>query len=336
MKKGFKFVITGGAGFIGSWVVDYILKDFEEDVGKIIVLDNFMRGSRLNLHKATKSGKVKIVKGDVRDVTLVHKLIKGADYVVNEAAIRITQCAEDPRLCNEVLVDGTFNVFEACAKYNVKKVVFNSSASVYGNPSYLPMDEDHPYNNDTFYGAAKIANEHMARAFRRAYGMNYVCLRPFNVYGPRMDVFGAYTEVLIRWLDCISQNTPPIIHGDGKQSLDFVYVEDVARATVHALKSSVNEGIFNIGTGKEISLNRLIKLLLQLTGSAHKPIYQAQRAVAHVSRRKADIKKLNRELGVIMSTPLEDGLQKLIDWHSIIKQFKNSSYYGNSANQATL
>lgn len=336
MKKGQKFVVFGGAGFIGSWVVDYILKDFGEEVGQIVILDNFTRGTRLNLYEALKSGKVKVIKGSICDTALVHKLVKGADYVINEAAIRITHCAEDPRLCNEVLVDGMFNIFEACAKYNVKKLVFNSSASVYGNPSYIPMDEEHPYNNDTFYGAAKIANEHMARAFRRAYGMNYICLRPFNVYGPRMDVFGVYTEVLIRWLDCIMQNTPPIIHGDGKQSLDFIYVEDVAYATVQALKSSANEGVFNIGTGKETSLNQLVKLLLKLTGSNLKPVYYPQRAVAHVSRRKASVKKINKELGVIISTSIEDGLRKLISWHVAIKQLKRSSYHGNSINQAVL
>lgn len=312
--KGIKIVVTGGAGLIGSWVVDFLISKLDAKIDKIIILDNFIRGTRANLKESLKSKKVKIIEGDIRDIKLLNSLIKGSDYVIHEAAIRITQCAEDPRLCNEVLVDGTFNIFEACVKNKVKKLIFNSSASVYGDPSYLPMDENHPFNNLTAYGAAKIANEQMARAFREMYGLSFICLRPFNVYGPRMDIYGVYTEVLIRFLDRIDQGLAPVIYGDGKQTMDFIYAKDVADATLRALLSPVNEGFFNVGTGKEISLNDLLKLLLKLMNSNLKPQYKPQRIATHVSRRQADIKKSKRELNFIAKTSLQEGLKELIEW----------------------
>lgn len=309
-----KVTVTGGAGLIGSWVVDYLLKEYKNKIDQIVVLDNFTRGTLDNLRIAKKSGKLKIVRGDIRDPKTVERVIKGSDYVIHEAAIRITHCAENPRLANEVLIDGMFNVLEACVKNNVKKLVFNSSASVYGNPTYIPMDENHPYNNNTFYGAAKIANEHMARSFRAMYGLNYVCLRPFNVYGERMDIYGVYTEVLIRWLDRIDQGLPPIIYGDGKQSLDFIYVEDVAWATVCALKSRVNSGVYNVGSGKETDLNTLANRLLKVAGSKLSVVHEAQRAVAHVNRRKADIKNAKKDLGFVSTITLDEGLRRLVQW----------------------
>lgn len=317
-----KIVVTGGAGFIGSCVIEYLLREYKGKIDKIVVLDNFTRGTMDNLRDSLASGKVKIVRGDIREPKTVNRVIKGADYVVHEAVIRITHCAEDPRLCNEILVDGTFNVIEACAKYKVKKLVFNSSASVYGNPSYLPMDEKHPFNNDTAYGAAKIANEQTARAFRKMYGLNYVVLRPFNAYGPRMDIFGIYTEVLIRWLDRIDEGLPPIIFGDGKNTLDFVYVEDIARATVFALKSKINEGIYNIGSGKETSLNQLVDMLLKLNHSNLKPIYEKPRVVYPATRRRADVKLAKKELGFFAKTNLREGLTKLIQWRREMKSAK--------------
>lgn len=316
MKK-LNFTVTGGAGLIGSWVIDYLIREYAGRIGKITVLDNLTRGTIDNLQEALRTKKVELVKGDVRDPKTVARVIKYADYVVHGAAIRINQCVEDPRLCNEVLVDGTFNVFEACVKYKVKKLVFNSSVSVYGQATHFPTQEDEPYNNDTAYGAAKIANEQMAKAFRAMYGLNYITLRPFNVYGPRMDIYGFYTEVLIRWLDRIDQNLPPIIYGDGKQSLDFIYVEDVAVATVCALKSLVNEGVYNVGTGRETDLNTLLGMLLKLTNSSLSPVYQPQRVVAHVSRRKADTRRAKKELGFTAKVPLEQGLKKLILWRKM-------------------
>lgn len=311
MIKGSKVVVTGGSGFIGSWVVEYLIK---EKAKAVVILDDFSRGSFANIQKALKNKSVKLVKGDIKDPKVVEKVIKGSDLVVHEAVIRITQCAENPRLCHEILTGGTFNVLEASVKYKVKKLVFNSSASVYGNPTYLPMDENHPFNNDTLYGAAKIATEQYAKAFRKMYGLNYVILRPFNVYGPRMDIFGVYTEVLIKWLDRIDQGLPPIIHGDGSQSLDFVYVEDVARATTAALNSNVNEGVFNVGFGKEVSLNQLLRTLLKLRNSKLQPEYQAKRETTHVNRRRADIRLAKRLLKFKATVTLEEGLRKLIEW----------------------
>lgn len=323
-RKGLKIVVTGGAGFIGSWVIDYLIREFKNKIDQIVVLDNFTRGTIHNLKSAVKSNKIKTVKGDIRDPEIVNKVIKGADFVIHEAVIRITQCADNPRLCNEILVDGAFNVLEACVKNKVKKLVFNSSASVYGQPSYLPMDENHPFNNDTAYGAAKIANEQMAKAFHKMYGLKYVCLRPFNAYGPRMDIYGAYTEVLVRWLDRIDQGLAPIIFGDGKQSMDFVYVEDIARATILALKSKVEKGVYNVASGKETSLNQLVRMLLKLTKSKLKPVYESPRTVYHVTRRRADIKLARKELGFIAKTSLKEGLKKLIEWRKEVKKNENS------------
>lgn len=314
-NKGLKIVVTGGAGFIGSWVVDYLLKEMGSKIDKIVVMDIFTRGTMGNLRNSIKGNKVEVAKVDVRDIENVGKVAKGADYIVHEAVIRITQCAEDPRLCNEILVNGTFNIMEACVKYNVKKLVFNSSASVYGQPLKLPMKEDDLYNNDTMYGAAKIANEQTAKAFRKMYGMNYVCLRPFNAYGPRMDIHGVYTEVLIRWLDAIDKGEQPIIYGNGINTLDFIYVEDIARATILAINSKVNEGFFNVGSGKQVSLNKLLNTVLKLTKSPLKPLYKKQEEKTnYATKREASIVKARDELGFVAETSLEKGLARLIEW----------------------
>lgn len=309
--KGSVILVTGGAGLIGSSVVDKLLL---KNPNKIIILDDFSRGTSQNIQEASKHKNVELVKGDIRDAALVNKLTKGCDYVFHLAAIRITKCAEDPRLCQEVLVDGTFNVLDACAKNNVKKLILSSSASVYGDPSYMPMDEKHPFNNTTAYGAAKIANEEMAKAFRAMFGLNYVILRYFNVYGPRMDIYGVYTEVLIKWLEKIDKNEAPIIHGDGKQALDFIYIDDIAEANIRALESDVNAGVFNVGTGKSTSLKDLLGILLKLNGSKIKPIYQKNANRPYVQKRAADTKLAKKELGFVAKTNLTQGLKKLIEW----------------------
>lgn len=318
-----KIVVTGGAGLIGSWVVDYLLKEFSNDLDQIVILDNFVRGTKDNLKDALKSDKIKLVRGDIRDIKTVNEIIKGANFVVHEAAIRITQCAEDPRLCNEVLVDGTFNIFEACVNHGVKKLVFNSSASVYGQPLKLPMKETDTYNNDTAYGAAKIANEQMAKAFRRMYGLNYIALRPFNVYGPRMDIYGVYTEVLIKWLDRIDQGLSPVIFGDGSNTLDFIYVEDIARATICALKSDLNQGVYNVGSGKQVSLKQLAYALLKVSSSKLEPTFEPDKSKAnYATKRQAYILNAKNDLGFVAKTSLEYGLKKLIDWRKETKSKK--------------
>jgi UDP-glucose 4-epimerase len=309
--KGSVVLVTGGGGFIGSHLIDKLLT---KNPKKIIILDNFSRGTDQNIKDALKHKNVELVKGDVRDFELLDKLTKNSDYVFHLAAIRITQCAEDPRLCQEILVNGTFNVLNACAKNKVKKFIFSSSASVYGNPSYMPMDEKHPFNNTTAYGAAKIASEEMAKAFKSMYDLNYVILRYFNIYGPRMDIYGVYTEVLMKWLDAIDRNTPPIIHGDGKQALDFVYVGDIVNANIRALESDINEGVFNVGTGKSTSLKDLLGILLELTGSKLRPIYQKNVKRPYVQKRAADITLAKKTLGFVAKTELKNGLKKLIQW----------------------
>ncbi|NUR27951.1 MAG: NAD-dependent epimerase/dehydratase family protein, partial [Catenulispora sp.] len=246
--RGARALVTGGAGTIGSHVVDQLLAAGAESV---VVLDNFVRGREANLAAAqalasgaSGAGRLRIVDGDIRDRALLAELTAGRDLVFHLAAIRITQCAEEPRLANEVLVDGTFNVLEAAAAAGVKKVVASSSASVYGLAEQFPTGErHHPYNNDTFYGAAKAFNEAMLRSFRAMYGLDYVALRYFNVYGPRMDIHGLYTEVLIRWMERIASGTPPLILGDGTQTMDFVHVADIARANVLAATADVTDEV---------------------------------------------------------------------------------------------
>lgn len=308
-----RFLVTGGAGFIGSTIIDQLL---EAGAAEVRVIDNFIRGSWANLKPALESGKVFVTNGDIRDAALVDELTSGVDYVFHQAALRITRCAEAPREAVEVLMTGTLNVLEAAVRHNIKKVVAASSASVYGEPSYLPIDEAHPFNNRTMYGAGKIANEQMLRAYYTTSGLPYVAFRYFNVYGPRMDVTGVYTEVLVRWLDAIENGTAPLIFGDGEQSMDFVFVEDVARANVLAMQSDVTDEAFNVGTGIQTSLNQLCAALLKLTGSKLKPEHRPARAVANVTRRQAAIEKAARLLGFKASISLEEGLQKLIDWRN--------------------
>ena len=263
--QGARVLVTGGAGTIGSTVVDHLL---DAGAGRVDVLDNLVRGRRANLDPAIASGRVELVEGDLRDRDLVHDLSRGKDIVFHQAAIRITQCAEEPRLALEVLVDGTFNVLEAAAAQRVGKLVAASSASVYGMAETFPTSErHHHYNNDTFYGAAKSFNEAMARSFRAMSGLDYVLLRYFNVYGPRMDVHGLYTEVLVRWMERIEDGLPPLIMGDGQQTMDFVHTRDVARANILAAGSGVVEGVYNVASGAETSLLELARALLRAMDS---------------------------------------------------------------------
>jgi UDP-glucose 4-epimerase len=310
-------LVTGGAGFVGSNIVTQLLG---AGVSEVRVLDNFVRGSWANLAPALDHSRVSVIEGDICDIGVVDRATEGVDYVFHQAALRITKCAEVPREAVEVLVDGTLNVLEAALKYEVKKVIAASSASVYGEPSYLPMDESHPFNNRTMYGAGKIATEQMLRAFHDTYDLPYVAFRPFNIYGPRMDITGVYTEVLICWLDAIEANTPPLIFGDGNQSMDFVYVDDVARANLLAAQSEVNDEVFNIGTGVQTSLNDLCKLVLRLTASSMQPEHRQPRSVANVQRRRAAVDKAEKMLGFRATISLEQGLRELIRWRQATKR----------------
>lgn len=318
-----RVLITGGAGLVGSHITDLLVK---EGTSEIIILDNFTRGRLENLAWAQEHGHLVIVEGDIRDRQLLTDVMQGVDIVFHQAAIRITQCAEEPRLALEVLADGTFNVLEAAVKAGVKKVVAASSASIYGMAEEFPTTESHhPYNNRTLYGAAKTFNEGLLRSFYEMYGLDYVALRYFNVYGPRMDIYGVYTEVLIRWMERIVAGQPPLIFGNGKQTMDFVYIEDIARANILAAKADVTDEVFNIASGVESSLNDLAHSLAKVMGSNLKPEYGPERKVNPVQRRLADVSKAKQLLGFEAQVSLEEGLRRLVNWWSEQKQAKETS-----------
>lgn len=310
--EGANILVTGGAGTIGSTLVDQLV---DAGAAHIDVLDNLVRGRLANLDDAIATGRVTLVEGDIRDRAVVDELTAGKDVVFHQAAIRITQCAEEPRLALEVLVDGTFNVVEAAAKHKVGKLVAASSASVFGMAEEFPTTErHHHHNNDTLYGAAKSFNEGLIRSYRAMEGLDYVILRYFNVYGPRMDVHGLYTEVLVRWMERIADGKPPLIFGDGRQTMDFVCVPDIARANVLAAKSDIVDGDYNIASGTETSLLELAEALVRVMGSDLGVEHGPERAVNGVVRRLADISAAKRDLGWEPTIDLEEGLRQLVDW----------------------
>lgn len=310
--KNKRILITGGAGLIGSHIADLLAL---EQPKEIVILDNFVRGRRENLMQAAGAAPVTIIEGDIRDRALLAKTFEGIDVVFHQAAIRITQCAEEPRLAFDVLAGGTFDVLEAAVKAGVGKVVAASSASVLGQADSFPTTEDHhSYNNRTIYGAAKAFNEGLLRSFADMYGLNYVALRYFNVYGPRMDVHGVYTEVLIRWMERIASGQAPIILGDGLQTMDFVHVHDIARANILAAKSDVTDEVFNVASGTETSLNDLARMLLSIMGSTLTPEYGPPRKVNPVARRLASTDKARSLLGFETVIDMEAGLRDLVTW----------------------
>lgn len=314
--RGSRVLVTGGAGFIGSTIVDQLLA---EGASHVRVLDNFIRGTRANVAQAVASGRVEVIDGDIRDPETTDRAVAGMDYVCHQAALRITRCSEKPREAVDVLIGGTLNVLDSAVRHKIKKIAAASSASVYGDASYLPMDEGHPFNNRTMYGAGKIANEQMYRAYYEMYQLPYVAFRYFNVYGPRMDLEGVYTEVMIRWLECFENGKAPSIFGDGTQSMDFAYVGDVARANVLALQSEVTDEVFNVGTGVQTSLLELCSLLSKLCGSTVKPEFREARKHTNVKSRCAGIEKAERLLGFRSEVCLEEGLQQLIAWRAAVK-----------------
>jgi len=307
-----RILITGGAGLIGSTIAEQLSSDQSND---LVILDNLERGRFSNLDKAVERGRVTFIEGDIRDPGTVASAMAGADVVYHQAAIRITQCAEDPRLALEVMADGTFNVLEAAVAAGVGKVVAASSASVYGLAESFPTTEDHhPYNNRTIYGATKVFNEGLLRAFNDMYGLDYVALRYFNVYGPKMDIHGVYTEVLVRWMENIEAGRPPIIFGDGTQTMDFVNSEDIARANILAAQTGATDVVLNIASGVETSLNDLAYALIAAMGADMEPEYTEERKVNPVSRRLADTSEARNLIGFEAEIPLDEGLRRLVDW----------------------
>lgn len=310
--SGAKILVTGGCGLIGSTTIDQLLR---EDVGQIVIYDNLVRGSMHNVAEILNDKRVTLVKGDIRDVEATRKVTQGMDAVIHMAAIRITACAENPREALEVMCDGTFNVVEAAHLAGVKKIVAASSASVYGLADSFPTTEkDHPYNNRTWYGASKVMLEGLLRSFNDMYGTEYCAFRYFNVYGPRMDIHGKYTEVLIRWMERIENCVPPLIMGDGKTSMDFIYIDDIARANVAGLKSDVSDEVFNVASGVETSLQELAEALMRVMGKKMTPEYGPERKVNAVPRRLASTEKAKRLLGWEAQVDLDEGLERLVSW----------------------
>jgi len=305
-----RILVIGGAGFVGSHLVDQLT---QEPVYEVVVLDDFVRGTRANLRQAVQDDRVRVVEGSITDLELLRDLMQGTDYVFHLAALWLYECVHQPRAALEVNVVGTYNVVETCQQMGVKKVVYSSSASVYGDAISIPMTEGHPFNNRTLYGASKIAGEQFFRAFNEMYGLNYVGYRYMNIYGPRMDYRGAYVSVIMKVLDRIDQGLPPIIFGDGSQSYDFVHVEDVAQANVLGLKSDATDEFFNIGMGIKTSINELVHMLLEITGSDLQPEYRPQEQM-FVTHRVGSTEKAERMLGFQARIPLEEGLRSVVEW----------------------
>ena len=310
--KGAKVLVVGGAGFIGSHVVDELCK---EDVAEIVVYDNFARGTWDNLESALKDPRVKVFElgGDVLHTDILDRAVEGRDYVFHLAALWLLHCHEFPRSAFHVNIEGTFNVLEACVRHNVKKLIYSSSASVYGDAVELPMTEDHIYNNKTFYGTTKIAGEHMCRAFYNRYGLSYTGLRYMNVYGPRQDYKGTYIAVIMKILDRIDRGLPPLVYGDGSQSYDFIYVGDTAKANICAMKSEATDQNYNVGSGVQTSIKELAEMVLKITGSDLEIQYEPA-GQTFVTNRIGDPKRASAELGFDYSVELEEGLRKLIEW----------------------
>jgi UDP-glucose 4-epimerase len=316
--KGRKLVCIGGAGLIGSHTVDRLLG---EDVGEIIVYDNMVRGRSENLAEALKDPRVRVydIGGDILQTDILASALKGADGVFHFAALWLLQCHEYPQSAFEVNVRGTFNVMDACVKQGVKRLVYSSSASVYGDAVTEPMTEDHPFNNQNFYGATKICGEAMLRAYHHRYGLDYVGLRYMNVYGPRQDYRGAYIAVIMKMLDAIDKGEAPTIMGDGSEAFDFVAVEDCALANVRAMQADTTDAFYNVGTGKRTSLKELAELLIELTGST-RPINYAERSTATLVRNRIGSPvKAREEIGFDAEIELREGLERVIAWRAAHK-----------------
>ena len=314
--QGKRFLVTGGAGFIGSHVVRQLL---QEDVQEVIVYDNFARSSISNLGDSIKDPRLKLnpYGGDIRDVDILNKTLEGVDGVFHLAAMWLLHCKDFPRTAFDVNIQGTFNILEACVNNNVARLVYSSSASVYGDAVEVPMTETHPFNNRNFYGATKIAGEAMARAFYDRYGLNYVGLRYMNVYGPNQDQTAAYTGVIPIMLNKIDANETPAINGDGSQCYDFVTVQDTARCNLLAMKAEVVDEFYNVGTGVQTSIKTLCDLILKLRGSSltvqYNP-YSPEDARRLVQNRIGSTEKASRDLGFDFGVGLDVGLQNLIAW----------------------
>ena len=305
-----KILVIGGAGFIGSHIVDQLL---DEPVSEIVVLDNLVRGNRENLAHALEDERVTMVEGSVEDRDSLRQAMEGADHVFHLAALWLYECVHEPRRAIEANVVGTWNVVEAARDAEVKRVVYSSSASVYGNAVETPMTEDHPFNNRTLYGATKLAGEQFFRAVHEQAGLDYVGLRYMNVYGPRMDYEGAYVSVIMKVLDRIEAGQPPVIDGDGSQTFDFVHVADVARANILALRSDATDINLNVGTGVGTTIKELVDGLLEITGSELEPEYRPGKQM-FVTERVGSTELAEQLIGFRAKVPYDEGLRSVVEW----------------------
>ena len=306
-----RVLVVGGAGFIGSHVVDQLLR---EPVAEIRVLDNFVRGTRANLAAAASDPRLTVIEGSITDRATLDAAFDGIDDAFHLAALWLYECVHEPRAAVEVNVVGTYNVIEAALAAEIRKLVYSSSASVYGNAVFTPMTEDHPFANRTLYGATKLAGEQFLRAMNEQHGFGYLGLRYMNVYGPRMDDKGTYVSVIMKVLDRIAAGEPPVIFGDGTQSYDFVHVDDVARANLCAMKSDATDANYNVGCGVGTSLTELVDLLLEITGSDLEPVYEPQ-TQTFVTQRIGSTDAAERDLGFRASVDLRAGLESVVEWH---------------------
>jgi UDP-glucose 4-epimerase len=320
--NGKKLLLIGGAGLIGSHTVDQLTR---EDVSEIRIFDNLSRGRLENLEAAFKDPRVKLFPagGDILHTDVLGAALDGIDGVFHFAALWLLHCYEYPHSAFDVNIRGTFNVIDACARRRIERVVFSSSASVYGDALTEPMTEEHPFNNDTFYGASKIAGEQMLRSYyakgkKSGVPFNYAALRYFNVFGPRQDYKGAYVAVIMKMLDRMDAGLPPIIYGDGSQAYDFIYVGDCARANVLAMKAETNDACYNVCTGRKTTLREVAELLFELTGHP-KEIQFEPATTSFVKNRLGSAEKAKREIAFEAKTSLREGLKELIEWRSAHK-----------------
>lgn len=311
--KDSSILITGGAGFLGSYIIEELIRYQPK---QIYVIDNLIRGSLENMASFINDSRVTFFEDDIRNEKLINKLMSQSDYCFHAAALRINKCAENPADAFDVMLKSTFHIIEAAKNCKIKKFIYSSSASVYGLAQNFPTPEtDNPYSNTTFYGAGKLFGEQMLHCYYDIHKLNYVALRYFNIYGPRMDTDGRYTELFIKWLKCIQNKQQPLIFGDGSTAMDFVYVTDVAKANIAALLNDVTDEAVNVGCGKETSLTELLKLILSINNSSIQPKYMPENIINPVKKRCADIRKAKRLLGFKPTVSLKEGIKLLSDWY---------------------
>jgi UDP-glucose 4-epimerase len=307
---GSRCLVTGGAGLVGSHIVEQLVTAGAEEV---VIYDSLVRGTREQVERVGAGGNVRLVEGDIRNVALVAEVTEGMDFVFHQAAMWLRECQAHPREALDVNVTGTFNVLAAAVKAGVRKVIAASSSSVYGDGLYLPTDENHPFNNDLFYGATKVAGEQLLRCFRTEWGLDYVAFRYLNVYGPHQASGSAYMDVIAHFANRIEAGEPPRIEGDGMQTLDLVYAADCARANLVAAESPVTCEVFNVASGKETTVRELAEIMLRLYRREDLVPEFVPRDQRLVTRRWGSADKARDMLGFELEIEPPEGLRRVIE-----------------------